>query len=612
MNGNMLGARALAIAIALLMCVATVVVTAPNATATAMEYCNDIDDLPADRIFAGVVSDGFRIFVIGGFLSDWSGTEPAMNTTIIYDISTSEVTYGAPMPNGTGLSGCVMGDDGLIYVLGGWNTTAYIGYGADVQIYDPVADTWTNGSDAPIVLGAFTPVWGADGRIYAIGGAVYSQVTTLIYDPGTDSWSYGADQPDAYWLRSTVVWNETAIFSFAGRESFAPSADAHVYNPVTDTWAAIAPMLVATVSGTAVVADNGLIYYIGGEDASWVGDGTPQSFIQRYNPETDSWEFATASLPAGRSAMGSAKDSYGRIYIVGGNDGIGVVSTISRLVVTEIETDKLMITSPTDGSIVSGVVSVDVALSNFWIGFSNVDLYVDGELAGSRSLNWPWEAVAFEWDTTGLEDGSDHDLLVIGYLWSGEERMDSASVTVWTMSVEERIAELEMDLMDLEGQLAAVEAAVLSDLADLAADLTALKATVNEQSVNITVLLYAADTVQAMIDALSAELAALAADLDDVDSAVSDRIDALEAQLEALDGVMAALQTDLDAIQGSLGDTQDSVDDVQTSVDNKMDGALGLAIIGLLVVVILLMVVTMVMGRKPKSPEPQPPEPPLG
>ena len=48
-------------------------------------------------------------------------------------------------------------------------------------------------------------------------------------------------------------------------------------------------------------------------------------------------------------------------------------------------------------------------------------------------------------------------------------------------------------------------------------------------------------------------------------------------------------------------------------VDNKMDGAIGLAIIGLLIVVILLMVVMMVMGRKPKSPEPQPPpEPPLG
>lgn len=576
MNGNMLGARALAIAIALLMCVATVVVTSPNATAMTVEYCNDIDDLPADRIFAGVVSDGSNLFVIGGFLSDWSGFEPPMNTTIIYDTSTGESTYGAPMPNGTGLSGCVMGDDGLIYVLGGWNSSAYGGYGSAVQIYDPVADSWTNGSAAPTVLGAFTPVWGADGRIYAIGGAVYSQVTTLIYDPGTDSWSYGADQPDAYWLRSTVVWNETAIFSFAGRESFAPSTAAHVYNPVADSWTPIASMLVATVSGTAVVADNGLIYYIGGEDASWVGDGSPQSSIQRYDPETDSWEFAGASLPTGRSGMGSAMDSYGRIYLVGGNDGVGVVPTISRLVVSEIETDKLMITSPTDGSIVSGVVSVDVVISNFWIGFSNVDLYVDGELADSRSLNWPWETVAFEWDTTGLEDESVHDLLVIGYLWSGEERMDSLSVTVWTMSVEERIAELEMNLMDLEAQLAAVEDAVLSDLADQAADLA---------------------TLQSIVDALQTALDALANSVDEDNTAMA--------------ADLAALQSQLDTLESALDDAQSSLDDVQASVDNKMDGALGLAIIGLLVVVILLMVVMMVMGRKPKPMEPQPPEPPL-
>lgn len=610
MNGCMLGARALAIAIALLMCVATVVVTTPNAAALTVEYCNDIDDLPGDRIFAGVVSDGDRLFVIGGFLSDWSGIELPMNTTIVYDISTGEFTYGSPMPNGTGISGCVLGDDGLIYVLGGWNTTAYGGYSGAVQIYDPVADTWTNGSAAPASLGAFTPVWGADGRIYAIGGAVYSQETTLIYDPGLDSWSYGANQPDAYWLRSTVVWNETAIFTFAGRESFAPSTDAHLYNPVTDTWASIAPLLVATVAGTAIVADNGLIYYIGGEAASWVGEGTPQNSIQRYDPETDSWEFAGASLPTGRSALGSAMDSYGRIYVIGGYDGIDVVPTMSLLVVAEIETDKLQITSPADGSIVSGVVSVDVTISNFWMGFSTMSLYVDGELLESRMLNWPWEAVTFMWDTTGLEDSSDHDLLVIGYLWSGEERRDSVTATVWSVSVEERIAELQMDLMGLEAQLADVEINLANELADQAADLATLQALVDALQAAIDALATSVDEDNA---AMVADLVALQAQLATLDSALDDMQDSLDDTQDSVDD----LQDSVDGLQGSVNETQNSVDDVQdsvddvtASVDNKMDGMLGYAIIGLLVVVILLMAIMMIMGRKPKTPEPMP-EPPI-
>jgi len=619
MNGNLLGARALAAAIALLMCVATVVVTTPNAAAMTVEYCNDIDDLPADRVFAGVVSDGSKLFVIGGFLSDWSGFEPPMNTTIIYDISTGEFTYGTPMPNGTGLSGCVMGADGLIYVLGGWNLTVYGGYGGGVQIYDPVADTWTNGSTAPAVLGAFIPVWGADGRIYAIGGAVYSQVTTLIYDPGMDSWSYGADQPNACWLRSTVAWNETAIFAFAGSVSSAPSVDAHVYNPVADSWTPIASMLLATVAGTAIVADNGLIYYIGGEDASWIGAGTPQSSIQRYDPETDSWEFAGASLPTGRSALGCAKDSLGRIFVVGGYDGIEVVPTISRLVVAEIETDKLTITSPTDGSIVSGVVSVDVVISNVWVPLSNVDLYIDGDLAESRMMNFfPFETViSFEWNTTGLEDGSVLELLVIGYLVTGEERMDSVSVTVWTMSVEERIAGLELDLMGLEAQLAAVEVAVLSDLADQAADLATLQSLVDALQTALDALATSVDEDNA---AIAADLVALQSQLDTLESALDGMQDALDDAQSSVDDVQDSvdgvqdsvddLTGDVNETQDSMEDVQDSVDDVAASVDNKMDGMLGYAIIGLLVVVILLMAVTMVMGRKPKAPE-QPPEPPI-
>ncbi len=593
-----------------LMCLSAFAALAPEASGELREYCNDVDNLPSPRTYCGVLSMGNTIYVIGGFTYDLYGTlEPSLDTVLMYDTMSGEISYGAPMPNGTALGGYVVGADGLIYSLGGWNSTLG-GYIPTVQIYDPMADEWTFGSDAPIEVGGCEPVACSDGRVFIFGPMHYMDNSTLIYDTAVDEWSFGADQPVDLWLRNAVLWNETAIYVLGGTDGIGGTTYADVYNPMDDTWSTAAPLPSASSLGTVEVS-NDFVYYIGGTSGDWADVGVLSSAIVKYDPSTDSWDAATTGLPTARSALYSAVDNLGRIFVIGGYDGVEVVPTVTRLVVAEIETDKLMITSPADGSIVSGVVSVEASVSNFWMGFSNVDLYVDGELAESRILDWPsWEAATFQWDTTGLEDGSVHELLVIGYLWNGEEKMDSVSVTVWTMSVEERIAGLELDLMGLEAQLAAVEIAVLSDLADQAADLATLQSLVDALQAALDALATSVDEDNA---AMAADLAALQSQLDTLESALDDMRNALDDAQSSVDDVQDSvddLTGDVNETQNSVDDVQDSVDDVAASVDNKMDGMLGYAIIGLLAVVILLMVVMMVMGRKPKAPAPLP-EPPI-
>jgi len=82
------------------------------------------------------------------------------------------------------------------------------------------------------------------------------------------------------------------------------------YDPITDTWQLMSPMITARHSlGSAVIGNY--IYAVGGHVANSI------SACQRYNFYTDTWE-ALASMPQGRSGPGVAAFN-GEIYVFGGN-----------------------------------------------------------------------------------------------------------------------------------------------------------------------------------------------------------------------------------------------------------------------------------------------------
>jgi N-acetylneuraminic acid mutarotase/archaellum component FlaC len=568
------------------------------------EISSSVDDLDVGRVHAATVAIDDMIYIIGGGpqVSGMGDPSPTLDTVLIYDTATGEESWGAPMVKGVGLAAYALADDGKVYVIGGWNGTDFSYYGA-VQVYDPVADSWSltvNGT--PEGIGYCASTLGNDGRIYMFGGG-WADNATIIYDPSLDQFEYGTSVPTPVGLygASAVTLSDTQILLVGGVDKllWAANTTCYMYNPVTDEWSSAAPLNFPRAMHSSVLARNGYAYALGGVNDSEVnGGGLILSSIERYDIAADTWEYASTSLSWARAAQACAQDSYGRIWSLSGYNG-ATITDVEFLLVSEISgMRELVVTSPTDGSTVNGIVIVEASLVNsFFDLIYGADLFVDGELHESQGYGNYW---AFTWDTTGLPDGSVHELLVRGYDYDSSVMDVVVTVTVSAMSADEKLDALEAEMLDLT-----------ADLAVLSADLAALQATADEQSADIVALQDAVAAVQTLIDSVSAELAGLADDVDDMGSDVSDRMDDLEAQLDALDGAMAALQTDLDGIQGALDNTQDSVDDVQASVDNKMDGMLGFAIIGLLIVVIVLMMVMMVMGRKPKAPVSIPEPPPV-
>jgi hypothetical protein len=225
----------------------------------------------------------------------------------------------------------------------------------------------------------------------------------------------------------------------------------------------------------------------------------------------------------------------------------------------------LEIVSPTDGSIVDGLVTISVMYSTPNVGMPVIEVFVDGVFLDSQTAPWFSSAVDFVWDTTGLTVGSTHVISVRGTLWNGELREDSVTVTVTDQSVEAALAALQLQLVDVQmglyAMMVAMAEANASTMAYLQTQLAILQGALTQIGAGLT------------------QLAAGSVELN------------------------ATLTATLVNLQGQLGDFQTQLDDFQVQIDrieNKADtaGTFGIVTMVLVLIIVALLALNMLMARK--------------
>lgn len=92
---------------------------------------------------------------------------------------------------------------------------------ASVEMYDPETDSWSDRAPLPTPRQAMGAALGADGRIYVVGGArSYSNPTPMgvveIYDPVADSWSEGPPLSHPRRGHQVVATPEGRIYAIGG------------------------------------------------------------------------------------------------------------------------------------------------------------------------------------------------------------------------------------------------------------------------------------------------------------------------------------------------------------------------------------------------------------
>ena len=226
--------------------------------------------------------------------------------------------------------------NGKMYVMGGFGGGKPRGI---VDEYDPATDKWTKKKPMafPVHHEALAEY---RGKIYMFGGFVapvsgppggWQPVdNTWEYDPVADSWKALAPLP-AKRGSAAAVEVGGKIYVIGGASTHPGSKEVaitgngpgrsvttnEVYDPATNKWEARSPMPTArnhTFSGTV----GGKIYVIGGRLATaFIGAATNTDVVEEYDPAIDSWGAVKAKMPTARSGGGWATYG-GRIYVAGG------------------------------------------------------------------------------------------------------------------------------------------------------------------------------------------------------------------------------------------------------------------------------------------------------
>ena len=203
-----------------------------------------------------------KVYLIGGLT-------PSGDLALVeeYEPRTQIWRTRSPMLDARNGCGVAVLED-RIYIIGGRRGSIVL---QSVERYDPGSDSWTE--CAPMPTGRWLPaVAVVNGKIYAIGGITgtgdsrRTSDAVEVYDPISNTWSRRSSAPISKSGAAAAVMGDE-IFLIGGRFVAGPtpnvSASVHVYDPAADTWQT-GPALKQGRTSPCAVVFNDRIYVIGG------------------------------------------------------------------------------------------------------------------------------------------------------------------------------------------------------------------------------------------------------------------------------------------------------------------------------------------------------------
>lgn len=217
------------------------------------------------------------------------------------------------MPTARGQAAVITGDDGLIYVMGGFAGGAAL---TTVEAYNPLTDTWTAKAAMPQVTRGAAVAKAPNGIIYVMSGSVPPKLTTVqAYNTTSNTWTTKTAIPTAVWMAGAATGNDGKIYVIGGEPTTYPSPIAvnktQIYEPATDLWTSGADMPTARQQLGVVKGADGLIYAMGGYN------GSALSVVEAYDPSTNTWT-TKASMPTPKLEFGVSLGPDNKIYVMGG------------------------------------------------------------------------------------------------------------------------------------------------------------------------------------------------------------------------------------------------------------------------------------------------------
>ena len=353
-------------------------------------------NMPTARAgLAVAVGDDELIYAIGGFASI------PVTATEAYNPHTNLWSTGlAALPAYQFDSAYATGYDGKIYVMGGYAASPTLPAPTNVaRAYRASTNTW---STVPSLLSArsrFGAAVGLDGHIYVLGGISSSFVqigANESFSIALGSWSSAAPLPTARQSAGVATGADGNIYVVGGANPTV-LGKLEAYNPASNTWSQLAGLSNPRTFAPAVAGPDGRIYFVGGMTSS----GGSVAEVDAYTPAINTWT-TVPSLTTARSDIGATVGTDGRIYAIGGE----VLPSSTAAPVSTVESyGPVPVVTPSSGpkgtlaTVAGNNFAANATVSVYWNGLSGTLLGTGitnggGVLAAPISITIPNVGVA--------------------------------------------------------------------------------------------------------------------------------------------------------------------------------------------------------------------------
>ncbi|MFJ2397248.1 carboxypeptidase regulatory-like domain-containing protein [Streptomyces sp. NPDC087843] len=274
-----------------------------------------------------------KTYSVGGIDTPWGGTPTKHG--YIYNAAAGSWTPIADMPEPrTGAAGAFL--NGTLYVVGGAYVKSHGEAGtisASAFAYHPASDSWSKTADLPKALqGAAVAV--LDGKLYVLGGTTpdgTQSAAAYRYDPARATWSPIANYPlPTASLGCGGMAGEVVCAGGVNDQGghAIPQSTTYLYHPKSNKWTRAAEMPYS-VFGASYSSANGELQVTAGfkaDQLSWNENSGDTRNALQYDPVSDTWA-ALAQAPQAVSFSGSGTGC--GITQIGGGDPQGLAGTVT-------------------------------------------------------------------------------------------------------------------------------------------------------------------------------------------------------------------------------------------------------------------------------------------
>jgi N-acetylneuraminic acid mutarotase len=212
------------------------------------------------------------------------GKSTMSNSVEAYDPYLDTWTNKTSMATGRSGHTVTVLSDGKILVTGGYSATNTVL--SSVEVYDPVANTWTTKASMSTARHFHKAILMPDGKVLITGGAGTSASSPSylssveVYDPVANTWTSKTSFTTARYRHVSILMADGKVLLAGGQTgSGTYTNSAYVYDPVTDTWSTVGNLTVARgYSSASLLPTTGRILVVGGWGGSSLYYGTTELY----------------------------------------------------------------------------------------------------------------------------------------------------------------------------------------------------------------------------------------------------------------------------------------------------------------------------------------------